>query len=147
MVTNKIKNKVTKSINIDAPIDKVWDALTNPKIIKLYLFGTDVTTDWKEGSPIFFRGNWHGKPYEDKGKVIKMEPKKLLRYSYWSSALGLPDLPENYTITTYDLNEENNKTLLSATQDNLASQPQQVRDYADEYWENLLKTLKQLLEK
>ena len=65
MTKNKIKNRLTKSISINAPIAKVWDALTNPMIIKLYLFGTDVATDWKEGSPIFFRGNWHGKPYEE----------------------------------------------------------------------------------
>ena len=55
--------------------------------------------------------------------------------------------PENYTVTTYELKEENNKTLLFATQDNLAPQPKEVHDYADTYWENLLKTLKELLER
>ena len=34
------------TINIDAPTSKVWDALTKPELIKQYLFGTEVTTDW-----------------------------------------------------------------------------------------------------
>lgn len=140
-------NKVTKSIHINAPLAKVWDALTNPATIKIYLFGTDVTTDWKEGSAITFRGNWHGTPYTDKGEVLKVEPNKLLQYTYWSSQLGLPDKPENYTITTYELKQEADQVLLTASQDNLAPQPQQVHDYAPTYWENILKTLKEMLEK
>jgi len=34
------------SIKIDMPREKVWEALTNPQLIKQYLFGTKVTTDW-----------------------------------------------------------------------------------------------------
>ncbi len=140
-------NKVTKSISINAPVEKIWEALTNPQIIKTYLFGSEVTTDWKEGSHITFKGNWHGTPYTDKGRVLKVEPNKLLQYTYWSSQLGLPDQPENYTITTYELKKDGAKILLTASQDNLAPQPQQVHDYAPTYWENILKTLKQMLEK
>jgi uncharacterized protein YndB with AHSA1/START domain len=40
------------SIIIDAPTDKVWDALVNPAAIKQYMFGTYVATDWHVGSPI-----------------------------------------------------------------------------------------------
>ncbi len=58
------------SILINAPVLKVWDALTQPDLIKQYLFGTEVTTDWKIGSPITYRGIWQSKPYEDKDKVL-----------------------------------------------------------------------------
>jgi uncharacterized protein YndB with AHSA1/START domain len=37
------------SITLNAPIAKVWNALVNPEIIKQYLFGTNVVSDWKEG--------------------------------------------------------------------------------------------------
>src|SRR5437763_12078739 len=63
-------NKVT----IDAPQADVWDALTNPAKVKEYLHGTEMSTDWKEGSPIYWRGEWKGKPYEDKGKVLEVKP-------------------------------------------------------------------------
>jgi len=42
----------TASISTDAAPSKVWGAITNPKLVKEYLFGTKVTSDWKEGNPI-----------------------------------------------------------------------------------------------
>ncbi|MBC7885478.1 MAG: SRPBCC domain-containing protein [Saprospiraceae bacterium] len=41
---------------IKASVAKVWDALTNPEVVKQYFFGTDLVTDWKVGSPIIFQG-------------------------------------------------------------------------------------------
>jgi uncharacterized protein YndB with AHSA1/START domain len=49
------------TITIHAPTSKVWEALTKPEIIKQYLFGTTVTTDWRVGSPITYEGIWEGK--------------------------------------------------------------------------------------
>lgn len=137
---------VTKSITIKASSGKVWDALVKPDIIALYLFGTRVITDWNVGSPIIFKGNWHGTPFEDKGQVLEVKVNMLLKYSYWSSVLGLADIPENYTITTYALVNENGHVRLTVTQDNLQSQPQQVREYAEKYWEDLLDALKKIVE-
>ena len=47
---------------------EVWDALTDPEKIRQYYLGADVTTDWKVGSPITWRGEWEGKTYSDKGR-------------------------------------------------------------------------------
>ena len=60
------------STNIAAPVAAVWDALTNPALIKQYMFGTDVVSDWREGSPIFWRGEYEGRSYEDKGVILKL---------------------------------------------------------------------------
>jgi uncharacterized protein YndB with AHSA1/START domain len=138
--------KVTKSILVKAPVEQIWKALTEPEIIKLYLFGTSVITDWKEGSKIIFKGNWHGTPFEDKGKVVSVEVNYLLRYTYWSSVLGIDDVPENYTETTYILTQESDHVLVNVTQSNLQSQPKQVQDYAANYWEELLNSLKKIVE-
>jgi hypothetical protein len=54
-MNNKFIAEATTIIN--APVSKVWQALVNPKIIKQYLFGTDVITDWKVGSPITYGEN------------------------------------------------------------------------------------------
>ena len=48
------------SITINASIAKVWEALVNPSIIKQYMFGTEVVSDWKEGSSIVWKGIWKG---------------------------------------------------------------------------------------
>ena len=66
------------TIAINAPPSKVWDALIKPELIKQYLFGTEVTTDWQVGSPISYKGEWEGKAYDDKGKVLQIEKKNSL---------------------------------------------------------------------
>ena len=50
--------KVSKSIEVNSNAKKVWDALTNPGKIKVYLFGTETITDWQIGSPIIFQGEY-----------------------------------------------------------------------------------------
>jgi uncharacterized protein YndB with AHSA1/START domain len=42
--------------SVNAPTDKVWDAFTNPEIIKKYMFGTTVSSEWKNGSEITWKG-------------------------------------------------------------------------------------------
>ena len=78
---------VSESIDVNAEPSKVWDALTDPAIIKKYLFGTETITDWMVGSEIIFQGvygenNEHS--YRDKGVVLENVPNKKLSYSYWS---------------------------------------------------------------
>jgi len=77
--------KAETSIKIQATIREVWEALTNPELIKKYLFGTNTITDWEVGSPIRFTGEWEGKTYEDKGTILGIQNNKLLKYDYWSS--------------------------------------------------------------
>ena len=45
-----------KTVTIDAPQAKVWDALTNPAKVRQYMHGTNISTDWKVGSPITWKG-------------------------------------------------------------------------------------------
>lgn len=56
---------VSKSIEIKTSAENIWDALTNPEKIKVYLFGTEAITDWKVGSPIVFQGEYDGHTYKD----------------------------------------------------------------------------------
>jgi uncharacterized protein YndB with AHSA1/START domain len=103
------------TITINAPTPKVWDALTEPDLIKQYLFGTEVITDWQVGSPITYKGIWEGKSYEDKGRVLQIEPGKLLVSTFWSSLSGLPDIPESYKTVRYEISTEGNGTRLIIT--------------------------------
>ena len=60
------------SITIKSSTASVWNALTDPTMIKQYLFGTEVVSDWKEGSEIIYKGVREGKMYEDKGIILKI---------------------------------------------------------------------------
>ena len=139
------QNLIAKvEVNINAPVSKVWEALTNPHIIKQYLFGTEVVTDWSVGSPIIWKGVWQGKPYEDKGKIVQIIPEKLLETTYWSSMAGLSDKPENFKKVTYALSEENSNTKLILTQDNNISKEDVI--HSEQNWKMVLDGLKKLLE-
>ena len=141
-MSNTATAKATTVIN--APASKVWDALTEPEQIKQYLFGTQVTTDWHVGSPITYKGEWKGKPYEDKGKVLEIEPRKRLVSTFWSALAGLPDTPENYKTVRYELAPEGDRTKLTITQDNNATQEEATE--AEKNWRMVLDGIKKLLE-
>ncbi len=105
--------KVSRSVDINAEPSKVWEALTNPEIIKEYLFGTETITDWEPGSEIIFQGTYgdnNEHSYRDKGVVQVNIPNEKLSYRYWSGFSGLEDVPENYSMVTYTLKSSDNKT-------------------------------------
>ncbi len=132
------------TIVINTHPSEVWDALTRPELIQQYLFGTRVTTDWRVGSPITYRGTWQGKDYEDKGKVLRNEPEKLLVSTFWSSLSGVPDVPENYKTVRYELSAEGGGTQLTITQDN--NDNQEEADHSEQNWRMVLDGIKRLLE-
>jgi uncharacterized protein YndB with AHSA1/START domain len=129
---------------IHAPVSKVWQALINPEIIKQYMFNTDVISDWKVGSPIVYRGEWEGKPFEDKGKVLKVEPEKSLVSTHWSPLSGVPDTPENHHTVAYTLSEKGDSTEVTITQDNNATEEEKA--HSEENWRMILDGMKKLLE-
>ena len=134
-------NKVT----INAPRAEVWDALTNPEKVKKWMHGTEMSTDWKEGSPITWTGEWQGKPYQDKGEVLAIEPERMLRYTHWSPMGGSEDTPENYHTVTYELAGSDGKTTLTLRQDNNRTQ-EEADKMAKENWGPVLKGLKETAE-
>lgn len=148
---NNVNNPMEKeliaklSITINAPIAKVWGALVNPEVIKQYMFGANVVSDWKEGSPIVWKGDWQGKPYEDKGKILKIEKERTLQYSHFSPLSGKPDVPENYHTVTIELSSNDGNTVISLSQD--GNETIEDREHSEKNWSMVLDGLKKLLEK
>ena len=132
------------TISINAPSSRVWEALTKPELIKKYLFGTTVTTDWQVGSPIIYEGQWEGKTYQDKGIVMQVVPGQLLVSTYWSSMAGLADVPENYKTVRYEMVSEGPGTRVTVTQDNNAT-PDEA-GHSSQNWKMVLEGIKKLLE-
>ena len=133
------------SITIDAPVEGVWDALVNPNVIKQYMFGTNVVSDWKEGSVIVWKGESQGKKYEDKGTILKLKPQRMISYSHFSPLSGLSDAPENYHTVTVELSPDKNGTLVTLAQDN--NPDEEARRHSEQNWRMMLSSLKNLMEK
>ncbi len=103
---------------IKAPIEKVWDALINPEIVKQYFFGSNLAADWKPGGQIFWTGEYEGQTYIDKGIVQEFVPGEMLSYRYLSSWSGLEDRPENYLLVSYEVKQNEAGVELTITQSN-----------------------------
>jgi uncharacterized protein YndB with AHSA1/START domain len=140
------KGQIAKSeVEIDASRDDVWQALIDPATIKRYMFGADVRSDWREGSPIVWKGEWKGKKFEDKGVILTMKPGRMLQYSHWSPLAGKPDQPENYHTVTIELSDAgDDATRVELTQDNNSSE--QARQESEKNWAMMLQSLKKVLE-
>ncbi len=132
------------TIEIDAPADRVWDALVNPAKVKLWQYGSDVVTSWESGTPIRFITPWGGKIFEQWGAVLEFIPCKTLKYSLFAPRPGLNDSPENYFYMTYLLEEGDEGTKLSIIQDDPRPQIQTAQD--DDGENAILKGLKELVE-
>ena len=136
-------DKVDVSIDIAAPAGEVWAALTLPDLVKRYMMGATIKTDWKVGSPITWSGEFNGKTYEDKGIVEVVVPERRLSVTHWSPLAGLADPPENYHTVTYELRPSGPDTRVTLTQENLTgATPEQSR----KNWQPVLEGLKQVAE-
>jgi uncharacterized protein YndB with AHSA1/START domain len=137
--------KVFKSIEINASADEVWDALTNPKKISIYLYGTETITDWKEGSSIVFQGEYDGHQYKDKGLVKTNRKNELLKYDYWSGFSGLEDKPENYSTVSYIIEPvSDGKVKFTWMQEGFSSEEGQK--HSDNGLYSMLEQIKELVE-
>ena len=132
------------SVVINMSREAVWNALTDPAAIKQYMFGTTVTTDWKEGSEIRWKGDWKGKSYEDKGTILAVVPFRRLVYSHFSPLSGQPDTLDNYHTVTISLLPDGQRTEVTLTQDNNASD--EAKQHSEENWVGMLMGLKRYVE-
>ncbi len=132
------------SIIINAPKEEIWEALTIPEQVKQYFFSTNLVTTWEVGSPILFRGEWEGKPYEDKGTVLSFIPLQSLSYDYWSNFSGIEDKKENYQILSYELQDMQDGIQVTINQSNVATQ--ESADHSSENWKKVLEALENFVE-
>ena len=139
---------IVKIVTINASTFTVWEALTNPDIMKQWMgepeMALEVTTDWRIGSPIAIKG-FHHVNFVNKGTVLRFEPGKVLEYNYLSSLSRLPEHVDNYTIIHFELESVEDGARLSLTVSNFPTEV--IFKHVDFYWTTTLEILKKLLEK
>lgn len=130
----------TAEVEITAPAERVWQALVSPDAIKSYMFGTTVTTDWREGSPISWAGEWEGRPYVDQGEILRFDPPATLRYSHRS---GTAEPGDDHVITV-TLAEQAGVTRVVLVQDNNADDAAVA--HSERNWNAMLQALRDHVE-
>ena len=136
--------KNVSTINIDAPIEKVWDTVTNPELVKLWQYGSDLLTTWEIGTEIKFRTEWEDKVFEQWGKVLEVKPYQWVRYSLFAPGSDLEDKPENYFIMNYILTVEDSQTKLEIVQEDNRPDAKQEEPQGEE--NPVLQSLKKVAE-
>lgn len=136
----------TKTISIHAPVSKIWNALTDPSLMKQWmtLEEIDIITDWQPSSSIIIKGKSHWVYFENKGTVLQFRPQQLLQYSHLSSLSGLPDEPMNYTLLEFKLMPIEDNTTLTLTISNFPTES--IYRHFVFYWNVTLELLRKFIE-
>ena len=137
---------VNKTIIINAVPSKVWDALTNPGLMKQWMSETpiDIITDWQVGNQITIGGAWYKTRFENKGTVLQFESERILQYSHLSSLSRLPDKIESYSLIGFKLTPTENQTALTLTLSNFPTEI--IYKHLVFYWNVTLEILKKQVE-
>ncbi|WP_436701165.1 SRPBCC domain-containing protein [Nocardioides sp. BYT-33-1] len=131
-------------VQVSASPAQVWQALTEPEQIRAYFFGAEVDTTWDPGSPIRWRGEYDGRPFEDKGEVVEVRPEQRLVVTHYSPLTGRPDSPENYHRVAWLLEDDGDHTDVAVEQS--LTEGEDVAA-ARENWTNVLRQLKEHVER
>lgn len=135
----------TSATTIDATPARVWEVITDPAAVKEFMFGATLETDWKVGSPITWQGEWDGKPYQDKGEILDVEPGRKLVHTHFSPLSGQPDEPGNYHKLEWTLEDQGGTTRLTLAQDNNPSE--EAAAHSKAMWDKLVADVKAIAER
>ncbi len=143
---------ITNTIEINAPKEVVWAALTEPEKTKIYMFGCETVSTWQPGSELLWRGYYEGQEIVFvKGHIVSFEPNNKLEYTVFDPNGIIEDKPENYLNVTYTLTEAAGKTLLTVKQGDYTKVAEGEKRYTESYnngegWQPILVEIKKLVE-
>ena len=102
---------------INASPKVVWQALTDSALVKKYLFGSAIESNWEiGGSIIFYVENDGVRTDAVYGKIEQLETNSLFRHTLYPSNADYPNIPENHLYVEYTLKENNGNTELTIEQ-------------------------------
>jgi uncharacterized protein YndB with AHSA1/START domain len=143
---------VDKTIEINAPRSKVWDALTKREYANQWALEFSsggpqfhIESDWKLGSPVLWKGQ-DGKVIVE-GNVTALEQEKLLRFTVFDVRTEKAPVTEEDGIT-YQLSKKNGKTALHIRQGDFSAMEdgEKYRDLSAQVWDRVLPKVKDLAE-
>ena len=131
---------------VNAEAKNVWRTLTAEK--SAMFMGAKVDTDWQEGSPISFTGEFKGKAYRDHGEIRTVDEGRELAFTHFSPLSGKEDAQENYNLVDVRLSPDGDRTRVSVSQTPLGDDKPDEQTIAEyrKNWSAMLDGLKQAAE-
>ena len=97
------------SVKVNAPLDKVWNAITNKEQMKNWYF--DVPDfEPKIGNNFSFYGGDENEEYHHFCEIVDLIPNEKLKYS-WT----YPEISKEKTLVKWELKPENEGTIVTLT--------------------------------
>jgi uncharacterized protein YndB with AHSA1/START domain len=141
-------HRIEKTIVVAAPRHAVWQALTDATAMCAWMgepdMHIDVQTDWRPGATIVITGVHHG-TFRNTGTVLEVVPATTLRYTHLSSVSQLPDLPENYSVIAFDLEDAAGGTSLRLVVERFPTET--IFRHLDLYWRGTVEVFKTFVER
>ena len=135
MIQNQtITEPLIKEVILDAPVSRVWQALTNKDELKEWCFEMNEFKP-EVGFEFHFFGEKDGHKYLHLCKVLEAEPEKKMKW-LWS----YDNVPGD-TYVTFELFPQGNKTKLRLTHEGLEKLPQDenyARSNFSAGWDSIL---------
>lgn len=114
-------DEIRRELVIDAPIEKVWDALTDPGQLSQW-FGDIAEVDLRPGG----RARFGWSEYESVSEAVVETVERPLRFSFrWEAVEGM-SLEEASTLVQFDLEPAGGKTRLRMVESGFASLPEDM---------------------
>ena len=129
-------------IEIEAPAEKVWQAIVDPEMTSQYYFETGFTGDLRPGGAYAYK-NGDG---EDVllGKVLEVDPPRRLVTTF--SAQWADDIrAEPQSRVTWEIEQRGRHSVVTVTHDQLDTSPITF-DAVSGGWPGILEGMKQLVE-
>src|SRR5690606_13021328 len=87
--TTRMTDDRIYEVQVAAPPQRVWEALTEPHTVRRYYYGTSPRTTWEVGSPVAFVDDDGDVQIE--GAVLAFEPPVRLAHTFLATWYGGPD--------------------------------------------------------
>ncbi|MCE4067104.1 SRPBCC domain-containing protein [Chryseobacterium gleum] len=137
---------ITVQYTINAPVEKVWKALTDKNEMKSWYF--DIQDFVLEAGKEFnFYEPGGANKYHHQGKILEVIPNHKLKHSW-----AYPDFSEQKTVVTWELQPNDGQTLVKLTHEDIENFKDLGEGFARENftegWNTILgQSLKEYLEK
>lgn len=137
--------KFKHSIRIKRDQKTVWEALTQSKWTRKYMYGSDVHSTWEKGSDIKWTGTYMGVDYVLKGTIKEIDPGHMLCYTNFDPAGTLEDIEANYLHISYYLRTIDGETEFTSISENFNGNKARYEE-AKQGWEMVMNDFKKILE-
>lgn len=131
------RHQIEKSVEINAPISKVWRVFTDPALTRH--MGGEYLSDWKVGSSFGWKAA--DGTMVTNGTILKIEPENFFQHTLFNT-VGAID-----SVITYEFGENGHGTILHAREH--FSKPMTDKEYADAMagWDAALLGVKEIAER